>query len=74
MHVHIVMNHSGDSRHLFNPSQPSDVAEAASRFDALRRRGFSAVGFESGNEQGKVLHRFDPSVERTLFIPQLRGG
>ena len=74
MHVQIVMNHSGDSRYVFNPSQPIDVEEAAFRFDTLRRRGFSAVGFETGYEQGKVMHRFDPSVERTLFIPQLRGG
>ena len=74
MHVQIVMNHSGDSRHTFNPSLPKDAEEAASRFDDLLRRGYTAVGFETGNEQGKVLHRFDPSTERTLFIPQLRGG
>ena len=71
MQVHIVTNHNSDSRNVCNPSEPIDVAEAASRFDALRRRGYSAADLANHD---KLLYRFDLSVERTLFIPQLRGG
>jgi hypothetical protein len=31
-----------------------------------------ALGKDGG--QGRLLGRFDPHVEETLFIPQLQGG
>jgi hypothetical protein len=32
------------------------------------------VALGSGGSPGKVLDKFDPTVERTLFMPQLQGG
>ena len=74
MHVQIVMNHSGDSRHVFDLANPTDVEVARVRFDDLVRRGYSPVGFAAGDDKGRLLRSFDSSVERTIFIPQLRGG
>ena len=71
MHVPIVMNYTTDTRYACNPSEPMDVAEAASRPDASWRKSYSAPDLENHD---KLFPRFDPSVERTLFIPQLGGG
>jgi hypothetical protein len=57
MATQIVMDHTGDSRHLFDP------ADAA--FTAAKRL---AEG------KSEVLKSFDPTAEKTLFIPRLRGG
>lgn len=74
MHVQIVMNNSGDTRHVFDHSAPADVESARARFRELTEKGYSAVGFHAGNENGKLLREFDADVQRTVFIPQLRGG
>jgi hypothetical protein len=50
------------------------VSLAEKRFKELTGRGFRAVALGEGGTPGKVIGRFDPQVERTLFIPQLQGG
>ena len=35
MATQIVMDHTGDSRHLFNPADPAAAAEAKERFELL---------------------------------------
>lgn len=74
MHVQIVMNKSGDTRHVYDLSTPADAASARALFRELTEKGYSAVGFRAGNENGKLLREFDPDVQRTVFVPQLRGG
>jgi hypothetical protein len=32
------------------------------------------VALAKDNGQGRLVGRFDPQVEETLFIPQLQGG
>jgi hypothetical protein len=59
--VQIVMDHFGDTRHEFDAADAQAVALAEERFRQL-----------SG--PGRLLGSFDATVERTLFIPQLKGG
>ena len=78
MSVQIVMDGSGDTRHEFDVSDRAAVAEAEERFRELTGRGFRAValGPNTGGSSGggEVIGEFDPTVEQTLFIPQLKGG
>ena len=69
MATQIVMDHTGDTRHQFDPSD----AEAEARFKALTGAGFTAAE-RIGPGQSKVITRFNPAAEETLFIPRLRGG
>jgi hypothetical protein len=71
MGVHI-MDRNGDTRHAFDPSHAKAIAAAEERFKKLTGRGFVALGKDGG--PGKLIRAFDPNVEETLFIPQLRGG
>jgi hypothetical protein len=43
MAVQIVMDHTGDTRHHFNPADAQAVAEAEARFMELTRAGFTAA-------------------------------
>lgn len=74
MSVQIVMDRSGDTRHEFDPADVTAVTDAEQRFSELTGRGFRAVALGKDGNRGKLLRQFDPTVEQTLFIPQLQGG
>jgi hypothetical protein len=70
MRTQIVMDTSGDTRHQFDPDDPSAVAEAERRF---REAGFTAAK-RTGIGNSKLIREFDPTAQETVFIPRLRGG
>ena len=74
MSVQIVMDRSGDTRHEFDVGDARAVALADQRFMELTGKGFRAVALGKDGATGRVLGKFDPEVEQTLFIPQLQGG
>ena len=73
MAVQIVMDHTGDTRHHFDPADARAIAEAEARFMQLTSAGFTAAK-RLGEGKSQVLKSFDPTAEETLFIPRLQGG
>jgi hypothetical protein len=43
MAIQIVMDHTGDTRHPFNPDDAQALAKAEERFKELTRLGFTAA-------------------------------
>ena len=76
MSIQIVMDDSGDTRHEFDASDGRALERAEARFRELTGQGYRAVALDGRAKpgEGRLLHRFDPRVEQTLFIPQLQGG
>jgi hypothetical protein len=75
MSVQIVMDRSGDTRHEFDAADAKAIALAESRFNELTGKGFRAVALGKGDGgSDRVVSKFDPNVQETLFIPQLQGG
>ena len=74
MGVQIVMDGSGDTRHEFDVSDLTSIAGAKERFQKLTGNGFRAVTLGKNGGSGELIDKFDPTVEQTLFIPQLKGG
>ncbi len=74
MGVQIVMDGSGDTRHEFDVSDAASIAIAEERFRKLTGNGFRAVALGKNGGSGELIDKFDPKVEQTLFIPQLKGG
>jgi hypothetical protein len=72
--VQIVMDHCGDTRHEFDAADVQAVALAEERFRQLTGSGFRAAALSNDGGPGRLLGSFDATVERTLFIPQLKGG
>jgi len=73
MAVQIVMDHTGDTRHHFNPADARAVADAEDRFRELTGAGFTAAK-RLGEGKSEVLRSFNPTAEETLFVPRLQGG
>ena len=73
MHTQIVMDATGDTRHYFDASDQSAVAEAERRFLKLRKAGYFAAK-PTGSGTSELVREFDPTVKETLFMPRLVGG
>jgi hypothetical protein len=67
------MDHTGDTRHQFDPADAAAVAEAETRFKMLTGAGFTAAK-RLNCGKSEVLRSFDPTAEETLFFPRLKGG
>ena len=74
MNAQVILDGSGDTRHVFDPLNSEEVDRAEERFHALTAKGFKAVALGRDGQPGMLLRSFDPTVEQTLFIPQLQGG
>jgi hypothetical protein len=73
MATQIVMDHTGDRRHQFDPHNAIELAEAEKRFKELTGMGFTAAARTTAGETIKVA-AFDPNAQETLFFPRLVGG
>jgi hypothetical protein len=73
MATQIVMDHTGDMRHQFDPADAAAVAKAEARFKKLTGEGFTAAK-RLGEGKSEIIRGFDPTAEETLFIPRLQGG
>ncbi|MGY4434967.1 hypothetical protein ACVWWO_007444 [Bradyrhizobium sp. F1.13.1] len=73
MAIQIVMDHTGDSRHSFDPSDMQALKGAEQPFRELTEGGFTAA-VRSGPGQISQLRYFDPTAEETVFFPRLVGG
>jgi hypothetical protein len=73
MATQIVTDHTGDTRHQFDPADAAAVADAERRFKELTGYGFTAAKrFDGGKSE--VVKSFDPTAEEALFVPRLQGG
>ena len=73
MATHIVMDHSGDTRHYFDANDAKALLEAEERFERLTGKGFTAA-VRTPTGEPAVTRSFDPSAKETLFFPRLVGG
>ena len=69
----IVMDHTGDTRHMFDKQDRAEVAKAEQRFRKLTGAGFTAA-VRSGPGEQRIIRSFDPTADETLFYPRLVGG
>ncbi|OAF10387.1 MULTISPECIES: hypothetical protein [Bradyrhizobium] len=73
MATQIVMDHTGDTRHEFDPENAEAVARAERRFRELTGLGFTAAVRTAPGEVSRI-RSFDPTAHETLFYPRLVGG
>ena len=69
----IVMDRTGDTRHIFDNQDRAEVTKAEQRFRELTGAGFTAA-VRSGLGEQRIIRSFDPTAEETVFYPRLVGG
>ncbi len=65
MPTHIVMDHCGDTRHVFELSNARALADAEARFKELTGKGYRAVTPGKHGQPGQLVSAFNPSVNES---------
>lgn len=73
MPTQILMDHTGDTRHVFDPSKIEALTKAEERFKALVGKGFTPAVRDLAGDV-RIARSFDPTVQEMLFYPRLVGG
>lgn len=72
--VLVELNHTGDTRTVWNPDNAEEVAAVRATFDSLRRKGFQAFSVGRDGEKDRVLTEFDPRAGKIIMAPAVAGG
>ena len=69
-----VMDHTGDTKTLWNPDSPDEVAAVRKQFKSLRKKGFLAYRVAGDGSQGVAMAEFDPHAGKVIMTPAMSGG
>lgn len=70
----LVMDHTGDTKTIWNPDNEDEVEAARSTFKKLRKKGYLAYKVKKGGESGEAIDEFDPSLGKIILSPPMAGG
>ena len=73
-HVMACLDRTGDTRIIWDPDKPEEVAAAERTFDELKKKGYTAFSVRKNGEKDKVVRTFDPDSEKIILAPALVGG
>lgn len=68
------MDHTGDSKVMWNRKNPDEVAIARRTWDDLKAKRYTAYKPNADGSNGAVVTEFDPAIEALVFVPPLGGG
>lgn len=69
-----VMGQNGDSVHMWDPDNSTEVEIAQSVWDKYKEKKYKAFQMDVSGDQGVQLDEFDPQVKAIIFVPQMVGG
>lgn len=69
-----ILDSTGDTKLMWDPSDDNEVDAARASFDSLVKKGFRAFRVDAKGEPGVRIERFMPNAEKIILVPQLAGG
>jgi hypothetical protein len=70
-----VMDHSGDTKIIWDAEKPDEVETARQSFKSLRKKGYLAYKVTGKDgAKGEQIHEFEPDAERIILAPPMVGG
>ena len=69
-----VLDVSGDTKVIWDPSNDDEVEAAEEQFDRLIDKGFTAYSVKKDGSTDKKLKKFDSKLGKIIMVPQLQGG
>lgn len=69
-----VMDHTGDSRFMWDVTKAEETKAAEKQFKELKKKGYLAYTTDEKGERGQVIREFDPNAGAIIMVPQLVGG
>jgi len=72
--VMVILDQSGDTKHIWDRNNEAEVEEARSLFDRMKARGMVAWSVTRKGDKDQRITDFDPQAEKIIFAPALQGG
>ena len=69
-----IMDESGDSKIMWDPTNKEEVDAAKLQFDALMDKGYKAYTVSKDGSTDKLIKKFDKKLGKIVMVPQLVGG
>jgi len=73
-HEMAFMDETGDTKLIWTEGNEIEVENARRTFNEMRKKGYIAYAVDKKGEKGTVIDHFDPSAEKIILAPQLKGG
>jgi len=72
--VMVILDSSGDTKHIWDRSSEVEVEKARGLFDRMIKRGMQAWSVTRKGDKDRKITEFDPEAEKIIFSPALVGG
>lgn len=69
-----VIDHTGDSKTIWNPDNQDEVDAAKATFDALKKKNYIAYTVKANGKKNEIIHSFDPELGKIIMVPPMVGG
>lgn len=69
-----VLGPEGDTKTIWDATNPDEVAAAKATFDTLVAKGFQAYRVDDEGDRSELIREFDPEAERMILRPAMQGG
>lgn len=70
-----MMNHTGDTKVIWDPKNPDEVENARKQFDYFtKEKKFAAFAVNKDGSKSEQIRTFDKDIEKIIFVPPLQGG
>ena len=70
----IILDHSGDTKVMWNRGEPTEIAAARAMFSSLKAAGYMAYKTDRKGDKGDVVREFDADAERLIMSKPIVGG
>jgi hypothetical protein len=70
----VKMDHTGDTKLIFDPNNPDEVEAARNTFRDLKKKGFIAYRVSADGAKGEIIREFDQAAGKIILAPAMQGG
>ncbi len=69
-----IIDNTGDTKVLWDPTNEDEVEAAEAQFDTLIDKGFTAYKVKKDGGKGQKITRFAPEAGKIIMVPKIVGG
>ncbi len=73
-HYLAVMDGTGDTRSIWSPDNPDEVAAAKRTFTDLKKKGYIAYSVDEDGDKNEIMREFDPMAGKVIMHKPMVGG
>lgn len=69
-----ILDRTGDTKIIFDPSRPDEVENAKATFDRMKNKGYIAYRVNERGDKAEIMREFDATAGKIILAPALVGG